>query len=103
MGILTLLAFLAASLLSAAVLVLVFRQDEVLQRNFDHEEFWFRPGPIRLRGIVQTALSHAAFAAALALITIQVWDLYGSTLRLPEFPAHSLEFKRVMASDDLSY
>jgi hypothetical protein len=103
MGILTLLAFLAASLLSAAVLVLVFRQDEMLQRNFDHEEYWFRPGPVRLRGIVQTALSHAAFAAALALITIQIWDLYGPMLRLSEFPAHSLEFKRVMGSDDLGF
>ena len=103
MGIFTLLAFLAASLLSAATLVLVFRQDEMLQRNFDHEEYWFRPGPIRLRGVLQTALSHAAFAAALALITIQIWDLYGPMLRLPEFPAHSLEFKRVMASDDLGH
>jgi hypothetical protein len=103
MGILTLLAFLAASLLSAAVLVLVFRQDEMLQRNFDHEEFWFRPGPIRAVGIVRTAIAHAAFAALLGFITIQIWHLYGPFLPLPEFPAHSREFKRVMDSPELTH
>ncbi len=81
-----LIASLAGLVTSAAVLVLVFRSDERLDRTFNREWRWLHPAIDRIQSIVRLSIRMGVSAALIAVATLFAWNSVASRIGWSRVP-----------------